>query len=113
MFSSILWKKLLRRLLLFLASLPSVFPEFRLRLSSRAARNLVASSEVKLTVWDLTPRNFSQPGAPLAAMVAGDSLFGVEAGVLLPPSPAGSDRSHGCFALQRRQLISGHLKIFL
>ena len=103
LFSSILWKKLLRRLLLLLTSPPrlisSVFPEFRLRLSSRAARNLVASSEVKLTVWDLTPRNFSHPGAPLAAMVAGDSLFGVEAGVLLPPSPAGSDRSHGCLAL--------------
>ena len=104
MFSSILWKKLFRRFLLFLPA-SSAFPEFRLRLSSRAARNLLASSEVKLTVWDLTPRNFSQPGAPLAAMVAGDSLFGVEAGVLLPPSPAGSDRSHGCLALQGRQLI--------
>ena len=104
LFSSILWKKLSRRLLLFLTSPPprlisSVFPEFRLRLSSRAARNLVASSEVKLTVWDLTPRNFSHPGAPLAAMVAGDSLLGVEALVLLAPSPVGSDRSHGCLAL--------------
>ena len=43
----------------------------------------MASSEVKLTVWDLTPRNFSHPGASLAAMVAGDSLLGVEAGLLL------------------------------
>ena len=60
-----------------------LFPDNRLRLSSLAALNFVASSEVKETVWDLTPRNFSHPGASLAAIVAGDSRFGVAAGVLL------------------------------
>ena len=49
-------------------------------LESLAARNLLASSDVKLTVDDLTPRNICHPGASLAAMVAGESRFGVEAG---------------------------------
>ena len=35
-------------------------------------RNFRASSEVKVTLEVVTPRNLSQPGAPLAAMVAGD-----------------------------------------
>ena len=39
------------------------------------------SSLVNDTVEDLTPRNICQPGASFAAMVAGDSLFGVDAGV--------------------------------
>ena len=91
LFSSILWKKLLRTSLLWpppdrprsstLALVSSFLPPPLLLLSSLAALNLVASAEVKETVWDLTPRNFSQPGASLAAMVAGDSLLGVEAGV--------------------------------
>ena len=34
--------------------------------------NLRASSEVKVTLEVVTPRNLSQPGASLAAMVAGD-----------------------------------------
>jgi len=37
---------------------------------------------VKLTVDVLPPKNFSQPGAPLAAIVAGDCLLGVLAGDL-------------------------------
>ena len=40
------------------------------------------SSLVNDTVEDLTPRNICQPGASFAAMVAGDSLFGVDAGIL-------------------------------
>ena len=36
--------------------------------------NFLASSDVKVTLEVLPPRNLSQPGAPRAAMVAGDVL---------------------------------------
>jgi len=44
---------------------------------SLAALSLSTSSEVKETVEDFTPRNICQPGASLAAMVAGESRLGV------------------------------------
>lgn len=56
------------------------------RFSSRRCFSLCTSSEVNSTVEVLPPKNFSQPGAPLAAKVAGESLLGVLAGFLLQAS---------------------------
>ena len=57
---------------------------------SLVLRNLRASSEVKVTLEVATPRNLSQPGAPLAAMVAGDLLGVFEDGVSAPVSLSAS-----------------------
>ena len=92
----------------FRERLPSRRP--RVRLESRVARNLLAwkavqfrnqlffelfsiltSSLVKDTVEDLTPRNICQPGASFAAIVAGDSRFGVDAGVFPRGTGVGVD----------------------
>ena len=47
---------------------------------SLVLRNLRASSEVKVMFELVPPRNFSQPGAPLAAMVAGEERLAVGGG---------------------------------
>ena len=52
---------------------------------------MFTSSLVKDTVEDLTPRNICQPGASFAAIVAGDSRFGVDAGVLPRGTGVGVD----------------------
>ena len=70
---------------MFLLRLSSRLFALRLLLSSLAALNFVASSDVKETVEDFTPRNICHPGASFAAMVAGESLLGVLAGILFLP----------------------------
>ena len=64
---------------------------------SLVLRNLRASSEVKVTLEVATPRNLSHPGAPLAAMVAGDLLGVLEDEVSAPVclSPSSSILSGG------------------
>ena len=52
---------------------------------------MLTSSLVKDTVEDLTPRNICQPGASFAAIVAGDSRFGVDAGVFPRGTGVGVD----------------------
>jgi len=87
----------------FLVRLSSLLLALRLLLSSLAARNFVASSDVKDTVDDLTPRNICHPGASLAAMVAGESLLGVFAGILfLPGIGVGVDDGRGKFLASGR-----------
>ena len=53
--------------------------------------SILTSSLVKDTVEDLTPRNICQPGASFAAIVAGDSRFGVDAGVFPRGTGVGVD----------------------
>ena len=82
----------------FLFRLSSLLFAFLFRLSSLAALNFVASSEVKDTVEDLTPRNICHPGASFAAIVAGESRLGVLAGILfLPGIGVGVEDGRGRF----------------